>query len=388
MRHFILMTTSIALLAIACRTPASSASKPDGEAAEPPPLAATPAAEGGAEAEANTETEAEGGAEAEPDPSIDRPAPPPATAGARDLTGPLRFLPSEAGDGRLPADVTAMLDPDVGTMMDHPYDFGWSADSSRYGWCLVNGGAECDECTIVEVEGGATRTWTRGSECERTKDQGKAIARTWAEHGIGKQPVPTRWAFGRDLAIAWRTAPGKESEDGKTVRLAELRVGAKFEGERSVYFRSITEPRLKDVYVDYDIFPAAILPSPDGSHLAIMSHAFAGEYTDTIRVTLERTEQFALAAYLASGKALLDRDPRAAVERLTVATRIDPEAWEAFHHLACAHARAGKLAEAKEPLTRSIALGGAEASRRARRDPNLAAVREQAWFAEVVAPGK
>lgn len=378
MLRLALTTASLAVTALACR-PVASPSTPAG-----PTTAADP-----------SPSPKESPADAPPDPAApvaeasaepDAPAEPVAETGAEDLTGPLRFSPVKAGDGLLPADVMGQLGSGGGTMMDHPYDFGWSADGSHFGWCLVNGGVGCDDCHLVEVQTGAERVWTQGSECERGKDKRKKIAAVWAEHGIGKQPIPTQWPYGRDFAVAWRLWPGEQSEDGTVKRLSKLRLGAHFDGERRVFFRSITEPELGDYFADYDIFPAAIIPSPDGSKLAVLSHAFAGEYSDTIRLTVEDSAHFAFDAYHRSGQQFLkNRDP-AAASRLELATRLEPDAWRAFHDLAAAYAQTDRLDDAKDALTRSIALGGAKAIKKAKRDENLAEAREQPWFEALLAP--
>jgi len=288
------------------------------------------------------------------------------------LAGELRFAPTEAGDGRLPADNTALVRKRGGTMMEHASSFGWSSAGTHFGWCQPSGGADCETCVLVEVASNASVEMERGSECDR--HQSKKIATAWKEHRIGKQPVPTTWRYGRDVTITWHRQPAKGD------RPARLHVGGRLGTETASNFVSVVEPELADGEPDYDIFPEAILPAPDGSRIAVLSHAFAGEFSDTLRLTVIDTDAFGFGAYHESGLALLKKDPARAAERFEIATAIEPKSWKAWHNLACARVLAGQPDAAEQPLARALAAGADAARTKARSDPDLAAARERPWF--------
>lgn len=292
------------------------------------------------------------------------------------LAGPLRF-----GDGSRPADDAksegdAELEDDEPSMMDHPRLFGWSRDGARFGWCQPVPGDNCELCVLVEVASDTRTEMERGKDCGRP--QAKQIAAAWKEHGIGEQPQPATWPFGRDLGLSTWRVPARGG------RSARLHIGGRFAGEAPVGVVTVVEPEFVESDPDYTIFAEAILLSPDGSRLAILVHAFAGEFSDKVRLTVVDSAGFAFGVYHESGLALLKKDPALAAERFAVAAAIDPEAWKAWHNLACAHALAGQPDRAEAPLVRALATGGDAARAKARVDPDLAAARERPWFAALV----
>lgn len=236
-----------------------------------------------------------------------------------DLTGPLRFDPAEAGDGRLPAANEALLDESgAGTMMDHPEEFGWATDGKSFGWCLDNGARDCDDCRLVGVDG-KEKKFERGPECNR--NQTKAVAAEWSNRGIGTVPIAPSWRFGRDIVVTWYVVAGAEAPDPAQARLAKVLVGASVAGEPPVYFLEFDEPEMRD-YAEYDIFPELVIPSPDGSRLAILTHAFAGEYSDTVRLHVASADEFARAAYERTAEAVRARNPARATELTAIADSI------------------------------------------------------------------
>jgi hypothetical protein len=295
-----------------------------------------------------------------------------------DLSGTLRFDPVQSGDGRLPAANTSLIDESDGTPMEHSTDFGWSRDGSRFGWCVPDGGASCSTCTLVGVDGKA-QTWVRGPECPR-RSQAEQIDAAWREHGIGGAPIPTTWKFGRDLTIVWKEVDGKEAEDGAVKRRARVRVGAKVADEKPAYFLDYDEPEMHEWAAGCYIFPEVVLPSPDGLHLAVLTHAFAGEFSDTFRVHFEKTDDFAFAAYEKTGLAVLRRRPARAAELFALAAALAPDAWKAHYNLACAQALAGRPDAAEAPLRRAIELGGSKVTEKIRTDADLTSVRERPWL--------
>lgn len=338
-------------------TPAAEATKPSQqpEAKVPATAAANRPAEGAATKPAGADeapTLIVDPAPVEPDPAaaiadedidVSSPSAPLATLLA--FAGPLRFIPEEAGDGKLPASNRASIDAGEPTMMDHPTEFGWAADSGSFGYCQPSGGADCEECRVVSVASGAVETWIRGSECDH--DDRKEIAARWKASGFGKQPIPKQWAFGRDLAIAWKRDAGQEAEKGVEGQLAQLQIGAKVGNEEPVYFVTMTEASFGDTWFDYMIFPELIIPSPDGQQLAIMSHSFAGEYSDTMSVRVQDVTDFAFEAYALTARGLLASKPARAAELLEAAAQIKPGAAKVQHERVRARALAGMPSEAK-----------------------------------------
>lgn len=298
------------------------------------------------------------------------------------FAGPLKFDPVESGDGKLPADNMGMIEEDGGTMMDHPTDLGWTKDGTAFGYCLPGGGRDCTTCTITGLDG-KTESWERGSECDG-KDDAKTIASEWAKRGIGKQPIPGTWEFGRDLTIVWKVLPGKEGETKATTKFTSLQVGAQVGTDEPVYFMHMESKEAGEDYWEYDIFPEVIIPSPNGEHLAIMWHTFAGEYSDTIGLKLEPSADFAFAAYHATALKALKAKPARAAELLASAGEIKPKSWKVQYNLACAFALAGELEKAKQPLTDAIAGGGDEVKGKAKTDADLESLRSEAWFTGLV----
>jgi len=310
----------------------------------------------------------------------DQPEPTPSAplTSLAEFEGPLRFEPKEAGDGYLPADIRGKREA---TMMDHPRKFGWAADSQSYGYCQPSGGADCSTCVVTQVDG-TQESWTRGRQCER--HQGETIKAAWGAHRYGEASIPSTWAFGKDLTIVWKMLPGVEPEDGATPRLARLRVGAKVKGERPVYFVTVREKSFREYMWAHDIFPEVIVPSPDGQRLVIMSHSFAGEFSSTMTVRFIDVADFAFDAYHRTALKHLTKDPARAAELLATAAKIKPDAWKVHHNLACASALAGQPDRVQPSLSRAIELGGAAALAKARSDKDLDAVRDAAWFSDLV----
>ncbi|HLT40794.1 MAG TPA: hypothetical protein VK034_31170 [Enhygromyxa sp.] len=75
--------------------------------------------------------------------------------------------------------------------------------------------------------------------------------------------------------------------------------------------------------------------------------------------------------------------PEAAQFFARVAAR-DP-AWKHAHNLACASAKAGRPDDARIALAESLKRGGVDATASAKKDSDLATVRELPWFAELLA---
>jgi len=342
-----------------------------------------------ARADAKADDKADDKADAKPEPEPANPADantdesPSAPASALTaFAGPLKFDPVQAGDGKLPADNMALIEDNGGTMMDHAVDFGWSKDGTAFGYCLPSGGRDCTRCIKTTLDG-QTDNWERGSECD-DKDDTKVIASEWAKSGIGKQPIPKTWEFGRDITIVWKAVAGKEGETKAKTTLASLHLGARVAKEEPSYFMKRTSKAAGEAYFDYTIFPELILPSPNGEHLAIMWHTFAGEYSDIFTLELEPSADFAFAAYHSTALKLLKTRPARAAELLTSVAEIKPASWKVQYNLACAYALANEPDKAKQPLSDAVKGGGDKVVRKAKTDADLESLRSLDWFAKLV----
>lgn len=121
----------------------------------------------------------------------------------------------------------------------------------------------------------------------------------------------------------------------------------------------------------------AVAPSPDGAHVAVLTHSFAGEYSDGYPVTIHDAASLAAKAYNAEGLAQLKAEqlPRVAALFKRVAA-LEPSAWKGPYNLACAHARAGAKDEARAALEEAIRRGGESVRKKLPRDRDLDRVRD------------
>ena len=182
----------------------------------------------------------------------------------------------------------------------------------------------------------------------------------------------------------WKVIPGKEGETKATTKLASLQIGAQVADDEPAYFMEVDSKEAGEDYFQYDIFPELIIPSPNGEHLAIMWHTFAGEYSDTFTLKLEPSTDFAFAAYHATALQLLKTKPARAAELLASAAEIKPKSWKVQYNLACALALAGEPDKAKQPLKDAIDSGGDKVANKAKDDADLESLRSEAWFTELV----
>ncbi len=218
--------------------------------------------------------------------------------------GKLEVRPKESGEGELP--FVPRTDSDQGSNMDHIERFGWSKDGLYFVYCQPVAGLGCPSCMFASLDG--TRelvsaehsplpspTDTDGestegaasggpaaeddSECSQANQ--KILDDRLAEAKLGKHN--TRWARGGHDVIVWEQKDGDWESEPATVRISML--------ARSDLKLSETDRRAKEILLVEnqihefgEVHVEVIVPSPDGHKLAIMTHGFAGEYSDTMHL--------------------------------------------------------------------------------------------------------
>jgi hypothetical protein len=180
------------------------------------------------------------------------------------------------------------------------------------------------------------------------------------------------------MAIVWKEI----SVNGARAVPAVLKVGARVDGEAPSYPIALSEPGNNGSY--FTIHPELVAISPDGLHLAVLAHAFAGEFSDSFLVAVHDTRQLARSAYNDAGLARHKKGEfRRAAELFEKAVAVDPGAHLPRYNLACAYARLGDP-RVKQALEAAIAARAEESKASARKDPDFDSVRGEQWFAALV----
>jgi len=267
--------------------------------------------------------------------------------------GPLRVVPRDNGDGRLPH---VPVRPSAETMLTHVTEFGWAPDSSVFAFCFD----DLDEgaCEVYDPSGRqtlsmpATKQWA-----------------AWKAGVGGIDKGPAEWAF-PDVTITWRTQD------------ARIEVGAKTgegRGKRNV----VTFPHFDEDWPEAVGMLELVSVSPSGHWLALVGHEAVAETHNEFYVEFRRTRTFAAEAYAARGFRALraDRFDDAATWFMK-ATRTDA-AWKHPYNVACARSR-GNVDGVRPALEEAIRRGGEVVRAKARRDADLDSARAQPWFSAVV----
>ncbi len=308
-------------------------------------------------------------------------APPPATAAT---IAPLKLDPTRAPSFGEPAwaAIEPPMPPLVRGMMDHASRSGWLADSTEFGYCTVGGGTGNTSCGFITRDGKRTEAsdldQKAGEPDPKKTEELRARSARYAAR-------TARWRFARDLVLTFTVVEASEApsttapQKGRQAH-AELRVGARV--------RDATRAALP-IVIDAGenattIHPEAILVSPDGTTLAVLSHAFGGEYSDHFELRLIATNDLASQAYNVAGLDLHARGEFArAAELFHLASYANPTAALPPYNLACALARLA-APEAEPALRLAIQRGGAPIKSKAERDHDFDAVRGAPWFTAIV----
>jgi hypothetical protein len=281
------------------------------------------------------------------------------------------LLPATPGPVDVAPALPALKTPDG--MMDHATIVGWSTDGSELGYCAPAGGVGGTTCVFRHTDGKEERVTDFDEKTgEPSPARAKALADRVKAKGYGTGRVP--WAFASDLAITWKVLKADER--------ATLKVGARLKAAPAAVVYPISIEC--DDWMDWcDIHPEAIALSPDGRWLGVVSHAYAGEYSDTfhirvIDVSVLAGRAYNLAGYLSHKKKAWAKS----VPLFRKAAAADPAFGLAVYNLACALARTKDVA-AGAALRRAIELGGPVVRKRALKDADFETVRAEAWFGEL-----
>lgn len=181
---------------------------------------------------------------------------------------------------------------DKGGTMQHADVFGWSADSAEFGYCAGDGGTGGTRCAFRRPHGKTEEIsdFDAGAG-EPDPRKTAAIRRRLVERRYGIAPVV--WPYAADLEIAWKAEGVHEgAEPGAEV----LRVGARVKGAAKPVLPIVIRPK-GELLVHLE----AIALSPDARHLAVLSHAFAGEFTDAFEIRIAEVAELAGRAYSETG---------------------------------------------------------------------------------------
>jgi hypothetical protein len=188
---------------------------------------------------------------------------------------------------------------------------------------------------------------------------------------------PASWPYAGDLVISWEAI---EADPDKTADRAKLKAGAKVRGEPKL----VSPIEIAGGEYFYTIHPEAISISPDGKYLGVISHAFAGEFSDTFEIRIVPVAEVAGQAYNNTGLELHKKGEHAKAAALFYkAAYANPESKVAMYNLACALARLKDPATEKA-LSLAIAKGGDETKKKALKDADFDLVRGEAWFTTVL----
>lgn len=287
------------------------------------------------------------------------PADAPAMA-AKPTPGPLRFEPATGPGGPLPHAARAD-DPDE-EARSSAWDFGWTKDGKAFASCNYDASDEGGECTVQSTNGKVTDRFAPGAWADYVKKQGPI------ERG------KTTWPYGDIVLTSTRKGP-------------ELKVGGRVASEASGGV-----PDLVTATFDPDNFfedegevgIGFASVSPDGTRMAIAAVAVLGEIDQQLQIEMLETSELAARVYSAHGfRARETGNHERAAQFFARAAEVS-DAWKHPYNEACARAT-GRLEGIETALATAIARGGAQAKAKAKRDPDLASVRSEAWFATLVA---
>jgi hypothetical protein len=278
------------------------------------------------------------------------------------------------------------VEPHDESMQDHVWTAGWTEDGSAFAYCRTD--TECDLCTFVGLDGRETERLQTGGLCD--KKAGKVFKRKAFEAALAERKVAVRdvdWQHG-SLVVTERHTTGKPDSFGE--RRATVEIGA---APQSSTAPGVTawqaDGCARDKEGEHCFVEAhadVVAPSPDGQHVAVLAHMWAGEWSDTFALEIIPAGRLAAAGYNRAGlDALAAGRLEEAADAFVAATHADPEAWKGPYNLACAYARVSD-ARAQVALRTAVERGGAAVRKKAGTDEDLDAVRDEAWFSELVTP--
>lgn len=272
-------------------------------------------------------------------------------------------------------------------MQHHSWAFGWTADGSAFAYCEPQA-PFCESCIFTKPSGEIEKLIVREAECtdEGTDVSAKQLRQRLADRGVALRDGD--WAHGGELIVSIRTFEG--APDSNDTPRATLEVGT--------VQREPPGGQVADAYREDACFKdseggtacfgeahaEAIVPSPDGTLVAILGHWWFGEWSDTLVLEIVPAGRLAAATYNRRGLDALGRaDFEAAATAFLAAMHADPAAWKGPYNLACAYARAADP-RAQPALRAAVERGGDAVRKKAAKDGDLDGVRSQEWFTALI----
>jgi len=195
------------------------------------------------------------------------------------------------------AEVDPPVPPFVMGMMDHADRFGFSADSHEFGYCMTDGGAGATRCAFIDDSG---RLTTASDFAPAAGEPEPRLTDALARHIALDQAPPGAWRYARDLVLVWQVTGSRNPADSARGDgpPPALRVGARVRAAAAAALPIVIDAR-RDAYT---IHPEAIVVSPDGASLAVLSHDFGGEFSDHFELRSIPAATLAHAAYDAAAR--------------------------------------------------------------------------------------
>jgi hypothetical protein len=267
-------------------------------------------------------------------------------------------------------------------MQHHAWALGWTADGSAFAYCEFSP-PECEKCIFTKPDGEVEQLATRDCGGQGTRVSSKQLKQRVAERGVALRDGD--WAHGGELVITNRTIEGKPDSLGEPRATLEVGTARRDGSAAGDAYREDACFQASGETSCFSIAHAdAIVPSPDGTWVAILGHMWFGEWSDTFVVELMPAGRLAAATYNRQGlDALAREDFEAAATAFAAVMHADPTAWKGPYNLACAYARA---ADPRAQLALQVAVerGGDAVREKAVKDADLDAVRSQAWFTALI----
>lgn len=250
-----------------------------------------------------------------------------------------------------------------------PFAIGWSKGGDEFGYCVGVGTASCTECELMDSTGNLHQL----TNCEGDARQPDPAKTKEIEDKVAALELGTpdaEWKYG-EVTLLWDAVEGRPNERVA----ARLRVGGRVDSRVPVYTTNVQEEGYRTIW------PELIWLDPTGEKLGIVSHAFEEEGAlESFQVHVVDVDELASMAYNGAGMLRShSEDYETAIDLYHKATF----AWKgqkwAMYNMACAMARIEAPA-VQAALTHAVERGGAEVKAKLASDPDLASVREEAWF--------
>jgi hypothetical protein len=280
---------------------------------------------------------------------------------------------------------------------------GFTSDGGELGYCM-NG--MTTRCELVD-RAGKTRFMTsqkNGDAPDPDPAKERAIKDFLAASNLpalGRRdctlkppPLAGTWAYPDITLDVVTVAPsfkkGPTPDTDELVSQPLVRIGGAVAGDTPVHPLAYSAPHNKlsppakgEIPFHVNELNALVL-SPDGQELGIVTHAFCMEWCDSFQVVRMPAARFASLVYNDAGyRAYLKKDLDRAADLFARAAYVDATREMPAYNLACVYARKGDR-RAEAALELAVARGGDALRERAAKDDDFDAVRREPWFAKIV----